>query len=70
MKNRRTHWLSSLAAAGLPALTAVILPNTAHAAGVAAGTMIENTAQASYTTGSGEETVSSNTVTLKVDELL
>ena len=70
MKNRRTHWLSSLAAAGLPALTAVVLPTTAHAAGVAAGTMIENTAQASYTTGSGEETVTSNTVTLKVDELL
>lgn len=70
MKNRRTFWLTSLAAAGLPALSAVILPATAHAAGVAAGTMIENTAQASYTTGSGEETVTSNTVTLKVDELL
>ena len=70
MKNRRTFWLTSLAAAGLPALSAVVLPATAHAAGVAAGTMIENTAQASYTTGSGEETVTSNTVTLKVDELL
>lgn len=70
MKNRRTCWLSSLAAAGLPALTALVLPASAHAAGVAAGTLIENTAQASYTSGSGEETVTSNTVSLKVDELL
>lgn len=70
MKNCRTIWLVSLAAAGLPALTAAVLPATAHAAGVGAGTLIANTAQASYTTGSSEETVTSNTVTLRVDELL
>ena len=42
----------------------------AHAGGVPAGTLIENTAQASYDAGDGVETVDSNTVTLKVDELL
>ncbi|HMP56880.1 MAG TPA: hypothetical protein PKD92_09950, partial [Novosphingobium sp.] len=70
MKNRRSIWLTSLVVAGLPALTAVVAPSVAHAAGVSAGTLIENTTQASYTLGSGEETVTSNTVTLMVDELL
>lgn len=41
-----------------------------HAAGVDAGTLIENTATATYDTGDGPETVDSNTVTVKVDELL
>lgn len=42
----------------------------AHAEGVGAGTVIANTAQASYDTASGPETISSNTVELAVDELL
>ena len=42
----------------------------AHAGGVSAGTLIENTASASYESGSGTVTVPSNTVSVKVDELL
>lgn len=42
----------------------------AHAEGVDAGTIIENTAQASYDTPDGPNTISSNTVELAVDELL
>lgn len=48
----------------------VVLPGAAHASGVAAGTLIQNTASATYTSGSASGTVSSNTVTVKVDELL
>lgn len=42
----------------------------AHAEGVNAGTIISNTAQATYDTTGGPETISSNTVELAVDELL
>ena len=42
----------------------------AHAEGVDAGTIISNTAQATYDTAGGAETISSNTVELAVDELL
>lgn len=42
----------------------------AAAEGIAAGTLIENTATATYDDGNGPQTVSSNTVTLRVDELL
>lgn len=42
----------------------------AFAAGVDAGTLIENTASATFEDGEGEKTVESNTVTLRVDELL
>ena len=61
----------------LTRITAVVLAATgalsampALAGGVAAGTLIENTASATFTTGSGLQTVDSNTVTLQVDELL
>lgn len=40
------------------------------AEGVDAGTLIENTATATYEDGEGQKTVDSNTVTLTVDELL
>jgi uncharacterized repeat protein (TIGR01451 family) len=43
---------------------------TAHATGVLAGTLIENTATATYQTGTATGTVTSNKVTVKVDELL
>lgn len=46
------------------------LPVSASAAGVDAGTLIENTASATYDAGDGPTTINSNTVTLKVDELL
>ncbi len=56
----------------LPFVTGVALlfTNTALAAGVPAGTLIENTASASYNTGGPTQTVDSNKVTIKVDELL
>lgn len=42
----------------------------ATAAGVIAGTLIENTASASYTTGNTSKTIESNKVTIKIDEVL
>lgn len=59
-----------LFAAGLGAFALASVSAPALAAGVAAGTFIENTATATYTTGSTTETVDSNTVTILVDELL
>jgi uncharacterized repeat protein (TIGR01451 family) len=41
-----------------------------QAAGVDAGTLIENTASATYDNGAGTQTIDSNTVTVRVDELL
>lgn len=61
----------SLVAPSLAALAlSAPLAETAHATGVLAGTLIENTATATYKTGSGTGTVTSNKVTVKVDELL
>lgn len=59
--------LTSAVTAGL---TLFILPQAASAAGVIAGTLIENTASATYTSGTASGSISSNTVTVKVDELL
>lgn len=41
-----------------------------HAAGVTAGSLIESTANASYDTAGGRSTVSSNRVSLRVDEVI
>jgi len=49
---------------------ALIASAPAHAAGVPAGTLIENTAEASYSLGGVSRTVPSNTVTVTVDEIL
>ena len=54
---------------GLVAL-AMVGGSPAHAAGVAAGTLIENTATATYAVGTGTASIQSNKVSLKVDELL
>lgn len=51
------------------ALTAMTAPS-AFAAGTLAGTDIENIAEATYDTPSGPVTIQSNTVVIKVDELL
>jgi len=59
---------SLLAAAASAALVLGSAP--AGAAGVTAGTLIENTAVASYDDGAGARTINSNTVTVRVDELL
>lgn len=52
------------------ALAAAICAAPAIGAGVPAGSLIENTATATYTANSATLTVDSNTVTLKVDEVL
>ncbi|MEO9463359.1 MAG: hypothetical protein ABJ242_11580 [Marinomonas sp.] len=63
----QTHLFLSLAATPLFLLTAV----PANAAGVSAGSLIENTATATYDDGSGPpKTIDSNTVVVAVDELL
>jgi uncharacterized repeat protein (TIGR01451 family) len=52
------------------ALALILLASPAHAEGVPAGTLIENTANAKYNTGGPTQSLESNTVTIKVDELL
>ena len=54
----------------IAALSGFILAAPALAEGVTAGTLIENTAVASYDDGAGARTINSNTVTVRVDELL
>lgn len=52
------------------AIAAALITAPAHAGGVKAGTLIENTASATYDGGAGPVTIPSNTITVKVDELL
>lgn len=53
------------------ALVAIcVMPTAAHATGTLAGTTISNTASASFDNGGGTQTIDSNRVDLKVDELL
>lgn len=49
---------------------ALMLPAQAYAAGTRAGTTISNTATASFDNGAGTLSIDSNTVDLRVDELL
>lgn len=56
------------AVAGLLGTAIVSVP--AQAAGVVAGTLIQNTATATFTSGTSTGSIQSNTVTVKVDELL
>lgn len=65
MRNAKT-----LLAASSLALPITLLADPAHATGVAAGTLIQNTATATYNTGTATGNVSSNTVSVKVDQLL
>lgn len=55
---------------GAAAITGLVFSAPALAGGVTAGTLIENTAVASYDDGAGARTINSNTVTVRVDELL
>ena len=57
-------------AASSLAVLATQWAGAAQAAGVTAGTLIANTATATYDTGSASVSVQSNTVTVRVDELL
>src|SRR5690349_8549950 len=52
------------------AVAASAYPVAAHAAGVTAGTTIQNTASATYSNGATTETISSNQVNILVDEVL
>jgi uncharacterized repeat protein (TIGR01451 family) len=52
------------------AFVSALCAGAAQAEGVTAGTLIENTATATYDDGNGPQSVDSNTVTLRVDELL
>lgn len=52
------------------ALVAIGLPSQAEAAGTRAGTTISNTASASFDNGSGTQSIDSNRVDMRVDELL
>ncbi|AWW74468.1 hypothetical protein CD351_08525 [Erythrobacter sp. KY5] len=51
-------------------VAAFTISSPALAEGVSAGTLIENTASATYEDGEGTKTVDSNTVQVRVDELL
>jgi hypothetical protein len=51
-------------------LSASFGTTVAHAAGVVAGTQIANTATATYDSGAASVAIQSNTVTVRVDELL
>lgn len=55
---------------GAVAISGLAVSTPAIAGGVTAGTLIENTAVASYDDGVSARTVNSNTVTVRVDELL
>ena len=52
------------------AVAASAYPATAYAAGVSAGTTIQNTASATYSNGATTETITSNQVDILVDEVL
>ncbi len=65
---RRAAGITGCSLAALSAALFAAAP--AHATGVLAGTLIENTATATYQSGAGTGTVTSNKVTVKVDELL
>lgn len=57
-------------AASTLVVTTTFASTVAHADGVDAGTLIENTASATYDGGDGLVTIPSNTVAVRVDELL
>ena len=69
MKQDHAH-IIRLTASVTAGLTLAVGPQAAQAAGVLAGTLIENTASATYSSGTASGSVSSNTVTVKVDEAI
>lgn len=68
MKTIRTSARSSVACAIVAA--ASLYPAVASAAGVPAGTIIENTATATYSNGATTESITSNQLDILVDEVL
>ncbi|MBS0254930.1 MAG: hypothetical protein JSS36_06910 [Proteobacteria bacterium] len=69
MNTARTPFAASPLAIAT-ALGTALIGQQAQAAGVAAGTVIQNTATATYTAGTTTASVNSNTVSVKVDELI
>jgi len=69
MKIQIRPGLSAIAVTSAAFVAGLVAP-AAHATGVAAGTSINNVATATYTSGTGSGSVTSNTVTVKVAELL
>lgn len=67
---KKLHNHNALTTSAIIALAMALVPQAAHATGVTAGTLIQNTASATYTSGASGGSVTSNTVTVKVDELL
>lgn len=68
MKTDRTYRRHAVRCALAAAASA--FPVAAHAAGVTAGTTIQNTASATYSNGATTETITSNQVNILVDEVL
>lgn len=64
------HRYRNPAISTLALAVALALPMQAEAAGTRAGSTISNTASASYDAGGGTQTIDSNKVDLRVDELL
>lgn len=64
------HKLLLPSSTALALVMALLSPTQAFAAGTRAGTTISNTASASFDNGSGTQTIDSNRVDLRVDELL
>lgn len=58
------------AALGTSLCASLAMGGAAHAAGIPAGTLIENTASASYNTGGPTQSIDSNTVSFQVAELI
>lgn len=70
MKTDTRLYVSSASMMGTALLAAAFSSMPALAGGVTAGTLIENTAVASYDEGGVVRSINSNTVTVRVDELL
>lgn len=65
------HLYRSFSTILAPAMVGALIASApAQAGGVTAGTLIENTANASFEDAGGTRNISSNTVTVRVDELL
>ncbi len=70
MKTHARLYTSFTTILGPALLGGLIASAPAHAGGVTAGTLIENTANASFDEPGGPRNITSNTVTVRVDELL
>jgi len=70
MNNYQERLKRTIMTAVLIALVGLLTPAKSGAMGTAAGTLLNNTASASYTMGAGSYSITSNTNTIKVDEIV